>query len=89
MLFEVRLLHHNHTLRFSNFAVVTKPLKKRVSKAILLAIYDQSTQKWKTMKRKLIRAEKYEEKGVDVGLVTGMISMGYKNAYGTAILVAA
>ena len=74
-------------LRYSNFAVVTKPLKKRVSRARLLAIYDGSIKTWNPMNREVIRAEKFEEKGVDVALVTDMISMGYKNAYDTAILV--
>jgi len=74
-------------LKYSGFTVVTKPLKRRESEAKLLAIYDQKSQKWKQMNKELIKAEKYEEKGVDVALVTDMISMAYKNAYDTAILV--
>ena len=74
-------------LKFSNLTVVTKPLKKRESKARLLAMYDKTTKQWNNMNNELIIAEKFEEKGVDVALVTDMISMGYKNAYDTAILV--
>jgi len=75
-------------LKYSGFTVVTKPLKRRVSEARLLAVFDQKNQEWSEQKeRELVKVEKDEEKGVDVALVTDMISMAYKNAYDTAILV--
>ena len=75
-------------LKYSGFTVVTKPLKKRVSKARLLAVFDLKNKTWNEQgARELVRVEKYEEKGVDVALVTDMLSMAYKNAYDTAILV--
>lgn len=36
-----------------------------------------------------VQIVKEEEKGVDVAMVTDMLSMGYKNAYDTAISVGA
>lgn len=75
-------------LKYSGFTVITKPLKRRVSKARLLAVFDQENQEWqKKEARELVKVEKEEEKGVDVALVTDMLSMAYKNAYDTAILV--
>jgi uncharacterized LabA/DUF88 family protein len=75
-------------LKYSGFTVVTKPLKRRVSKARLLATFDPKSQNWTEKKtRDLVKVEKEEEKGVDVALVTDMLSMAYKNAYDTAILV--
>lgn len=75
-------------LKYSGFTVVTKSLKRRVSKARLLAVFDTKSGKWKQEKgTELVRVEKDEEKGVDVALVTDMLSMAYKNAYDTAILV--
>jgi len=64
-------------LRFEGFEVVTKPLVKRVSWATLLTTGTR------------VQVEKEEEKGVDVALVTDMLSMGYKNAYDVAIMVGA
>jgi len=64
-------------LRFEGFEVVTKPLVRRVSWATLLT---NGTR---------VQVEKEEEKGVDVALVTDMLSMGYKNAYDVAVIVGA
>lgn len=75
-------------LKYSGFTVITKPLKRRVSKARLLAVFDPNNQQWNEKQvRELVKVEKDEEKGVDVALVTDMLSMAYKNAYDTAILV--
>lgn len=64
-------------LRFQGIEVVTKPLVKRGSTATLVS--DGSR----------VQVVKEEEKGVDVALVTDMLSMAYKNAYDTAISVGA
>ena len=75
-------------LKYSGFTVVTKSLRRRVSKARLVAVFDSKKQEWKdTNVKDLVKVEKDEEKGVDVALVTDMLSMAYKNAYDTAILV--
>lgn len=64
-------------LRFQGIEVVTKPLVKRISTATLVS---NGTR---------VQVVKEEEKGVDVALVTDMLSMAYKNAYDTAISVGA
>ncbi len=64
-------------LRFQGIEVVTKPLVKRISTATLVS---NSTR---------VQVIKEEEKGVDVALVTDMLSMAYKNAYDTAVSVGA
>lgn len=64
-------------LQFEGFKVITKPLVKRTSWATLLSNHTR------------VQVEKEEEKGVDVALVTDMLSMGYKNAYDIAIVVGA
>ena len=75
-------------LKFSGFTVITKSLRRRVSKAKLVAVFDPEKREWNEAKAKeLVKVEKDEEKGVDVALVTDMLSMAYKNAYDTAILV--
>ena len=75
-------------LKYSGFTVITKSLRRRVSKARLVAVFDSNNQEWKETKTNdLAKVEKDEEKGVDVALVTDMLSMAYKNAYDTAILV--
>jgi uncharacterized LabA/DUF88 family protein len=64
-------------LRFLGIEVVTKPLVQRVSWATLIT---NNTR---------VQVRKEEEKGVDVAMVTDMLSMGYKNAYDSAISVGA
>lgn len=64
-------------LKFQGIEVVTKPLVQRVSWATLLT---NNTR---------VQVRKEEEKGVDVAMVTDMLSMAYKNAYDTAISVGA
>ncbi|MCW4004140.1 MAG: NYN domain-containing protein [Candidatus Bathyarchaeota archaeon] len=64
-------------LRFQGIEVITKPLVKRTSYATLVATGQR------------VQVIKEEEKGVDVALITDMLSMGYKNAYDVAISVGA
>jgi uncharacterized LabA/DUF88 family protein len=64
-------------LKFQGITVVTKPLVRRTSWATLLS---NSTR---------VQVVKEEEKGVDVALVTDMLSMAYKSAFDTAISVGA
>jgi uncharacterized LabA/DUF88 family protein len=64
-------------LKFKGIEVVTKPLVQRVTWANL------------TTGGAKVQVSKEEEKGVDVAMVTDMLSMGYKNAYDTAISVGA
>jgi uncharacterized LabA/DUF88 family protein len=64
-------------LRFLGIEVVTKPLVKRISMATLSSNGSR------------VQVVKEEEKGVDVAMVTDMLSMGYKNAYDIAISVGA
>lgn len=65
------------SLRFQGIEVVTKPLVKRISTATLVS---NGTR---------VQVMKEEEKGVDVAMVTDMLSMAYKNAYDTAVSVGA
>jgi uncharacterized LabA/DUF88 family protein len=64
-------------LKFQGIEVVTKSLVQRVSWANLMT---NGTR---------VQVKKEEEKGVDVAMITDMLSMGYKNAYDTAISVGA
>lgn len=64
-------------LRFDGYEVILKPLVRRTSWANLL---NNGTR---------VQVEKEEEKGVDVALVTDMLSMGYKNAYDVVVSVGA
>jgi uncharacterized LabA/DUF88 family protein len=59
------------------FEVVTKDLIKRRARATVVRTGE------------IEEVEKETEKGVDVALVTDLLSMGYKNAYDTAIVVGA
>lgn len=65
------------SLRFQGIEVVTKPLVKRISTATLVSNGAK------------VQVMKEEEKGVDVAMVTDMLSMAYKNAYDTAVSVGA
>ncbi len=70
-------LGFHEKLRFNGIEVQTKALVTRESTASLAS---NGTR---------VRVVKQEEKGVDVALVTDMLSMAYKNAYDTAISVGA
>ncbi len=67
----------HEALRFMGIEVVVKTLVKRKTWAPLVST------------GQLVEVEKDEEKGVDIALVTDLLSMGYKNAYDTAIVVGA
>ena len=85
---KLNQIRFHDKLKYSGFTVITKSLRRRVSKARLVAVFDPQDGEWKGQKTKqLVKVEKDEEKGVDVALVTDMLSMAYKNAYDTAILV--
>jgi uncharacterized LabA/DUF88 family protein len=62
-------------LKFKGFEVVSKPLRFRQFKAREVG------------SGRDVFVEKWGEKGVDVSLVTFMLSMGWKNAYDTALLI--
>lgn len=63
------------SLKFNGFEVITKPLRFRKYWAKEVGT------------GKKVNVEKWGEKGVDVALVTDMISMAWKHAYDTVILI--
>jgi uncharacterized LabA/DUF88 family protein len=62
-------------LKFKGFEVVSKPLRFRQFYAKEVGTGNR------------VFVERWGEKGVDVSLVTYMLSMGWKNAYDTALLI--